>query len=133
MQKLAFIFLFMVAAFLFGAPADAFAHQSHHHASQATNAALTEMAVVDAAPESTLHFGQTVSAAEDARTGKCPHGHGLHGDGCCACGGHASAAINVGAEDSHRLPPSRLSGESIAPGFIRDAVSDLTRPPKTFA
>lgn len=132
MQKLAFIFLFAVAAFLFGAPADAFAHQGHHATSQAKNAEPAEKAAFNAAPQSASQFGQTVSASEDARTDKCPHGQGLHGDGCCACGGHASAAIDVGVEASHRLPRSRLSGEGITPGFVRDAVSDLTRPPKSF-
>jgi len=125
--------LFSAAALFFSAPESAFAHGNHHHAEQTQNMlaisidrnALAEMAAHD--------FEQSVSAA-DVPAGTCPHGHKQTDCGfCCACTGSTSVAL-ASPELASRAAHARSERPELSVAYeVRQAVLDLSRPPKSFA
>lgn len=125
--------LFAVAALFFSAPQGAFAHGNHHHAQQTQNAPMPSLDRNALIEMDVQHFAQSVSAADEI-AGECPHGQKQTDCGfCCACAGGASVALAT-PELAGRSLHSRSERNWLAvPYEIRQAVLDLSRPPKTFA
>lgn len=133
MRKFAWLMLFSAAALFFSAPESAFAHGNHRHAEQ-TQATQPVSFDRNALEEIGAHeFEQSVSAA-DYPAGKCPHGHRQADCGfCCACAGNASVAL-ASPEFANRVTHTRSEQPELSVAYeVRQAVLDLSRPPKTFA
>jgi hypothetical protein len=129
MRKLALLTVFAAAALFFGAPESAFAHPNHHPVQQTQSASAPDIDITAAAVE---HFDEFVSVAYP-QADKCPHGQAADCDFCCACAGAASVALAtqeiLSSASRVRSEPTELA----MPYEIRQAVLDLSRPPKTFA
>ena len=135
MRKLAWLTLVAAAALFFSAPESAFAHGAHHHAthaqshSQPAPAASIEHALVS---EESHHDAAFVSARAPEQQ-KCPHGQGTGCGFCCACAGGASVALATPEMPGRALRALREHDWRSPPHEIRQAILDLSRPPKSFA
>jgi hypothetical protein len=128
MRRLIWLLLFAVAA-LFAAQDGAFAHAGHP-APQAQNVSAPYVEHAGAS-EPTFHFEESVSTA-DRHAGHCPHQHHNDSDCCCACAGSASAAVLVREFVGDETATREASVPEVQPYQIRQAVLDLSRPPKSF-
>lgn len=135
MRKLAWLTLIAAAVLFFGGPEYAFAHSSHHHVQQAqthsqhATASGIEHAVLSSEIERDGEF-VSVSAPLDEQ---CPHGQDADCASCCACAGGASVAL-VTPEVQGRAVQAHSEPAWRSVAFeVRQAVLDLSRPPKSFA
>jgi hypothetical protein len=129
MRKLALLTLFAAAALFFGAPENAFAHSNHNHMQQAQSGPVLH---ADATAHAAEHIDEFVSAAYP-QTDTCPHGQGADCDYCCACMGAASVALATQEVASGTYHAEGASADLAVLYEIRQAVLDLSRPPKSFA
>ncbi len=129
MRTLAWLTL-VAAALFFSGPQSVSAHPAHHHGDTAVTAPVSNadlLIACDHADEAVL-----VSAAAPAAE-KCPHGHATSECDCCAA--CATGASAIATPDSIvREDNTRVEGPPLCTGHIvRQAILDLSRPPKTFA
>ncbi len=135
MRKFAWLTLVAAAALFFGVQGSAFAHANHDHYahSQSVVAANIETVTVSAVGNCGSHAEEYVSSA-DLQKQQCRYGHTQSDcDSCCVCSASASVAIDT----SQVFPGVTLvRSEAIplaAPYIVRQAILDLSRPPKSFA
>jgi hypothetical protein len=127
--------LFAAAALFSGAHDSAFAHDNHFHSAQTQSAGITHIEAASAAVigDCGSHAEDFVSTA-DLQKQQCRHGHTQSDcDSCCACAASASVAIATSYVISGA---TRVRSEAIplaSAYHIRQAVLDLSRPPKSFA
>jgi hypothetical protein len=129
MRKLALLTLFAAAALFFGAPENAFAHPNHHHVQQTQTGPVMSAGMAAPAIE---HFDEFVSVAHP-QADKCPHGQGDDCGFCCACACGASVAVTTQEvlSGTHHVESGQAALAVLYE--VRQAVLDLSRPPKSFA
>lgn len=125
--------LFAAAALFFGAQDSAFAHDNHVHSAQTQSASITHIEAATAVGECGNHAEDFVSAA-DLQKQQCRHGQTQSDcDSCGACSVSASVALATSYVVSG-VTRVRSEAISLAAAYhIRQAVLDLSRPPKSFA
>jgi hypothetical protein len=129
MRKLALLTLFAAAALFFSAPENAFAHSNHNHVQQTQSGPVLNG---DATAHAAEHIDEFVSAAYP-QTDTCPHGQGADCGFCCVCACGASVALTTQEVASGTYHAESASADLAVLYEIRQAVLDLSRPPKSFA
>ena len=132
MRKFTWLTAFAVVALLFGAPGNAFAHPNHVHAVQVQNPQALNFDAAASVADHVIHADELVSSAELQKE-KCQHGNAASDcDACGACS--ASSAAIATSELAIIKRRGRDEGAQLAaPYHVRQAVLDLSRPPKSFA
>lgn len=130
MRKVVWLIAFALSALLFGAADSAFAHSSvSAHSAHSTAAAQPHIV---AKAEAAKLPGEFVSSF-DAQPAPCPHGQGGSDCGfCCACPMSASAAITTPGSVFREDQADVIRVVPVAAQRLRQAVFDLSRPPKSF-